>query len=366
MKIGELITKITSSLIKAQIKLGVHKGGWKYFAEYNGQDLPNPLNTGEVLSGLLETEVIDVNIYKEKQEAIQIGIEYLISHQLPSGGWGHTGCYNKMSHRELLKYKGNMVSTYFAIRALSLAITKDFRLGKEIESNLKLVLDWIITCKTENDSFAYSPSYLKPRINANIYAMLICFTIGTSLIPNDDIKTNAISIGNDIFRSFYFDSVIQSDIKPYGETIEDENLKDLNNVSHALFCLLWKYKDLIDRKLIQNFEIVYRNSLLMIKKMSMDDLIKNVIEYQEINGKRRQFNHVLSIWSIIGCLESESYKDMPNFPSLFEHLLSKVSRETGYVYTLMPKGVAWAGGLYLLFLSVFQKNINLEDLSKKD
>lgn len=354
-KISQLIDDTTENLLHVQTPSGDHAGGWGYFAEPDANAVPNPLNTGEVLSGLEETQNMSMELTERKDLAVERGVNYLLSHQLRhTGGWGHTACYRVRDGEGWSKgHSGNLVSTYFAVRALS-----GYR-GRPASGKMNAIfggaIDFIKRCRVDDSGFRYSPERGSVRPNACIYAALTCYTIAVAGNVGEKVRLRAIKHASRALMLFVANYTVGDMIKKDEHAVDSEDPEALLRVTCTLFSLLARFEPAIDKQIV--FGSVYGNCRLVLEDLGDDEVLSSVLEVQPVNEKDRQFIHLLPIWASIAALDGGLGEKAAWLRPAIEFVVSEnqqgVSRIAG------PKAVTWGGGLFLLLLAALQRNADV-------
>lgn len=358
MKLNLLLYKLSIFLINGI----TNEGGWG--AETGAYSETNPLNTGEVLCGLIASRhyLISQGLPLNYDVALDKGIKYLIDTQLLSGGWGTGSAYIKIKQEsdKLQTTKGNTVSTCFAIWALcnysSICINKDF--DEIIKNIIKKTNDFIDSCERDNGLYSYNPDLSETSIISSTYVLLICAVILTK--PNIIsllLKEDLLLIENRIIRI----------LDEFSEKERLNSIKEEYISAILTFVAIQMIRRSSNKKIPERIlKKTYTNMSNIINNLDESSYIDNYNEKQtviETGKKARDFIHYTPVWLLVAFSLDDDDHDVHSNIAL-RKIVGNISSDFEGVF-LAGKRYTWTTGLTMLSISTYMDNYNINNLLKK-
>lgn len=313
----------------------VKDGGWR--AKPDSGEI-NPLNTAEVLCGLIKARyILNSDLPEDYDKIIKDAIEYLHNTQTQSGGWA-TGEDNRTNGKNAI---GNTVSTCFALWALILYYDS---IGKK-EELIDVVYNAIkFLDKCCGDGlYYYSPDLTKEdSIVSGAYILL-----SYSLILSSEKLTNHKS------RSEVLQKILKILKNLEAEIDYDENIiKDKRFFLAILTC--YSILELQKTNHINKIKPKFLNELLIkskgiISKLGQVNCTESYHETQILHeGRKRDFIHYVPIW--IHILNSQLEESEQYYAEKVSTTILKNIKDNSVVHIGRDKWI-WATGLTLFALA---------------
>ena len=334
-------------------------GGWDsepgFFKE------TNPLNTAEALCGLISVRYqlrIAGMMPTNFDQVVNNAIKYLLSTQLPSGGWATGSAYK---HPSDTMAKGNTVSTCFALWAL-LLYNDLIKYDEEILEVINSAIDFFEQCKTNDGVYLYSPDLDEPSVVSTAYVFLAFSQILSShIIRNNLVKEKRLQIENAL--------------KDLAVCINEEcfiNEAKQQRISSILIYLSIQYlsdEPVLMKNTIKRIEKAYHD---VIMDMSLTDCTTPYLELQVVREKGksgRDFTHYVPVWVLMVYSLCDSSSDiLIHKPKVLSTIINNIdSKYNGVSIGLGSKRTIWATGITLFSLSMFiTYNYKFENILKQE
>jgi len=336
----EYITMCIKAMSEYLIKVAVN-GGWAARLSNDDRDETNPLNTAEVLCGLIKAkpklDIKDTKLHKRCDNAINNAIRYLHNTQTISGGWA-TGTDNLMYGKKAI---GNTTSTCFALWALIL----HYGAGGNESLTEKIVGDatgFLNSC-CGSGLYYYSPGLPEEGSIASAAYILLSYSLILSSGKLTDHKLQS-EVSQKIYEILkHLKDVIDYDpddikAKPFIVILtcysilllqKTENLDENKVEPDFLKDRLSEFKDIISRLGSTKCTTLYNETQILYKK------------------RRRNFIHYVPVWMHI--LNKQLEKDERYYAS--EVLNAINSRIHDGSVRIEREDSIWATGLTLFALA---------------
>jgi predicted nucleotide-binding protein len=350
MKESMLMSGLAKYLINAVTK----DGGWD--AEPGSNKETNPLNTAEVLCGLISarSRLCLSGLPANYDETIRNAVKYLRSTQLASGGWSTGSTYRQQGVRDVAK--GNTVSTCFALWAQILSydlIEKEENLTDVIHK----VISFLANCRDKSGRCYYSPGLADWSPISTAYILL-----SYSLILSWDSTFSLLTRVERLEVSQEISNILEST----SDTAVMEGIKD-----NCISAILIYYSILLLPDTREIAAILRRKSRdafkSIIDHLSLEQCTEVFTESQVIreDGRsKRDFTHYVPVWMLI--LYSQSDIAEKHFGSQVLNSVIKNVHDQADGVALSGKRWTWATGLTMFALSHYFSNIDVDMLIKKE
>jgi predicted nucleotide-binding protein len=319
-----------------------NEGGWGN--ECGSQKETNPLNTAEVLCGLILSRhhLLSRELGSNYDSTIENAIKYLIKTQLDSGGWATGSAYLSTTKPTT---KGNMSSTCWAIMAICIYYEKypNNTVKTDLTNVIKKSINYLNKIKSDK-IWSYSPELSESNLMASAYALLCLSYIHLSKSIMQKIKGKETTIKNLISESI--DVLWTNKDKYFGG--QNSNMSkiilfiSLSNLMHSGYTT-----DILTQLKTYLFNL--------IQKLSIQTISNCYIEQQTVQQKGkspRDFIHYMPVWIIIANALSQETM-INNFSVALEKVIENIdTKYQGASYDNVSKRHTWSTGLTLIGLSL--------------
>lgn len=333
----KLFLKLVNFLVDGQTTIG----GWGN--EPGPQKEANPLNTSEVLLGLILASDHLVNIGSSSNLEISIdkGIDYLMKTQLSSGGWS-TGSAYLVSP---ILAQGNIVSTCISLWAI-IEYSKRHQTNRELKYIINKGYRFVCDCIGENNC-VYSPNLESMSVVASAYCLLSLCIINESSQINDNLLNKISQVIN----------IIECDFT------EEFECKAMVALLSFIGIKILKKKMQPSRH-ISNF---YDKIKEYVKSLNDSTVTSSIIEKQvvrEIGKSKRDYNHYMPFWYSIALLMCPDVIKTEQLPNALYVLSRNIEFEEDGGVVLGGKGLTWATGQTLMAYCYYFDIIDVENILK--
>jgi len=321
-------------------------GGWG--SKPNANNGTNPLNTAEVLCGLIvaRSRLYLSGLPQNYDKTIENAIKYLYDTQLTSGGWATRAAYRLGGDRK--NAKGNVVSTCFTLWALILhygLIEKDSRTIDVIRKAIAFLNE----C-SKDGLYCYSPGLTNPELIYNAYIPMAYIFLSYSLILSLDSTFSRDRILTEEEQTKVLKTILKN-LDLVDSAIDD----DPRNFKQQFFSIILIRFSISLLSKINNIDLVLNKVQKIQKKLediiselSSDQLTKPYTENQVImeEGYIRDFMHYVPVWvyMLYSQLEEQNFvKEVSN--------VIHANISNGRVVILDGQEWIWATGLTLFALA---------------
>jgi predicted nucleotide-binding protein len=318
-------------------------GGWSDECGNHKED--NPLNTAEVLSGLILSRhhLLSKKLNDKFDATIDKAIDYLIKTQLESGGWATGSAYVDPEKRK--QANGNIASTCWSIIAISLYSDKYENGSLKTIDAIKKSLEYL-EIREENGMWSYFPDATEVHnLLATSYALLsLSYITLSELLMQKLGRTEKLVITNMITESID----ILLNCKESYSAMNKENYMPIVFIFIALGNLKKCYRH------INSLSNLKTHLFTLIQKFPEDIVAHKYAEAQYVQKEAkypRYFHHYMPIWIIIANTLSDS--NINNFDAALTEVFSNIDNEyKGASYEIDNKRYTWSTALTLMGLSL--------------
>lgn len=339
MNKSELISKCVHFLIDGQTKIG----GWGNEPGPNKE--ANPLNTGEVLLGLITASdhMVNMSMFTSVKSSIEKGIQYLIKTQLPSGGWSTGSAYLEQP----ITAKGNIVSTSVSVWAVIEYMKRNYQYNNDLRNIINKSYEFTCNCIKSN-SCRYSPNLDSDSIVASAYCLLsLCVLHESSLVKDANLPSK-------ITRTI---NLITCDL----DECECKEIVALISFIAIKFLMRgWHEED----KFITNF---YNKLRTIILDLEEEKIKKPIIEKQvvrEVGKPKRDYIHYIPFWYSIAVLIYPDILKTKQLANAFYVLSKNIDITDDCGVRLGGKALTWATGQTLMAYCFYFDTIDVDDILK--
>lgn len=333
--------KFFSKLVNFLVEGQTIAGGWGN--EPGPRKEANPLNTSEVLLGLIlaSDHLVNINSPSNLKISIEKGIKYLIQTQLSSGGWSTGGAYLVKQ----ITAQGNIVSTCISLWAI-IEYLKRYPVSEELENVVKKGYFFVCNC-IEMDNCIYSPNLKSVSTVAAAYCLLALCIISESSLIKDNLIDKISQVVN----------IIKCDFT------EDIECKEV--IALLSFIAIKLLNNKIE--LIKHISVFYKSLEKYIKNLNVDVITSTVIEKQvvrEIGKAKRDFNHYMPFWYSIALLRYPNVMKTEQLAYAFYKLNENIDMEEDGGVILGGKGLTWTTGQTLMAYCYYFDTIDVDKILK--
>ena len=329
----ELFTKLTKFLIDGQ----TDSGGWGN--EPGPYKEANPLNTSEVLLGLLAAgdHLINIRTPENYYKSIEQGIEYLLSTQLKTGGWSTGSAYLATP----ITASGNTISTCISIWAL-VEYSKRYHLNNRIGESFKKGLDFFKQCIRQNDC-VYSPNLETASTVSSAYCALAMSLLLGVLPYNNETEG--------LLKNVLLD--IEFDLKG-----ECEN-KIIISLLSFIAIKFYKRQNQSIPKVIDSLYVNLKNYIISFNEKIVTNPVIEKQVIREVGKAKRDYTHYIPFWYSISLLLYPDVLKTKQLASAFYKLNTNIDEDDGGT-VLGGKGLTWATGQTLMAYSCYFDTVDID------
>lgn len=334
----ELILRCARFLIDGQTRMG----GWGNEPGPNKE--ANPLNTGEVLLGLITASdhMVNLSVFMSLRSSIEAGIRYLISTQLSSGGWSTGSAYLEKP----ITAQGNIVSTSISVWAV-VEYMKRHDNNDELKDLINRSYNFICNC-IKNNSCRYSPNLDSDSVVASAYCLLsLCILHEASLVDDPNLPSKITRIIN----------LIACDL-------DDCECKEIVLLLSFIAIKFLMRREQLEDKLIINFYNRLRTIILNLDEEKIKNSITEKQVVREVGKPKRDYIHYMPFWYSIAVLFYPDIIKTKQLANAFYVLSKNIDMDDDCGVMLGGKALTWATGQTLMAYCFYFDTIDVDDILK--